>query len=669
MDRLLDRFRRKSRTGAGLLLLWAVLVSALFVWRSTELVGSVAGCLATLGKLALSIYSFWFLGFRLFRRFAQEADPLERSVIEFGLGTATVSLAVFFGGVLGAYQPVWILLAWALVLIGPHRSFLRSLAQNWERLRGAPFDLVAVGALTIVGLLTLFLALAPSTSQDALVYHLAIPAQYVAAGGIEYIPGNFFAQFPQNIEMLFTLGLLVGDDALAKCYHWTLGAAATAAVAALCRTAHARASGVVAAAIFATIPTAALIAGWAYVDLGVVFFTTLSTLCFVRFLKAEHTRYLVLAAIFAGAAAGSKYTAGLQGLLLVGGVVISGRLEHRPTRRVIRDVVLTAGLVGLVACPWWIKNFIYTGNPIFPFAYGLLGGDNWDPQRSQVLAEALAQWGGQRDTLGTLLLPWRVSLSGQFFSIEHFDGVIGCIFLAAAPLLLLSSSLSLTSTVIFTFLVVEAVFWSLMTHQVRFLLPGLALAAALIGAAFPTVIAVGWPRRVARGLLNVTLAFNVLIVAVYFAAHNPLAVVLGVEGRTQYLSREVAGGDYPIFAFIEERLPDDSYILFGSLGNPGFLCKRDYHADAFFENHTLRILLREAQDADALLRAFEAAGYTHFLFRWENVLDPEMRKSDLELEEQQRLVEFLNVHAKLLAQMAGTHLFEIGRSLGPQTTQ
>jgi hypothetical protein len=193
----------------------------------------------------------------------------------------------------------------------------------------------------------------------------------------------------------------------------------------------------------------------------------------------------------------------------------------------------------------------------------------------------------------------------------------------------------------------------------------LALASALAGAALPVLLGAAWQRKAMHVVLRAAILVNVLVIGIHFAAHCPLAVVLGLEPRNRYLEREVPGGDYRVFEYIETSLPRESYILFGSLGNPGFLCKRRYFADAFFENHSLARFLKEAGGPDEVLEAFAARGFTHFLFRWQNVFDPEGKKSDIPLEDQKKLASFLNRHGRLRVQLAGTFLYEIGSGIGP----
>ncbi len=651
------------RLWPGLLVLWCAGVFLLFFRSSSLLVGSCLGSLGTAALLAATAGAFWMTGWRVGRRvirgWADEADPLERSVIELGLG-ALVFIGVWIVlGAAGLFRPwaAWTLLAAAL--IAPRREILKDICGRLSILREMRGSPTLAVILLLAGAMTLVESLAPVASQDALVYHLAVPAQYVEAGGFTRVEGSFFAFFPQNIEMLFTMGLLLKDETLAQGYHWLLGAAASAAVAALARRLHPKASTLLAAAAFATIPTVALIAGWAYVDLGVVFFATLSILCFLRWAGNEERRWLVLSAAFAGAAAGSKYTAGFQGLCVVAGVLLSGVLRRWPAGRTASLSALAAGVTGAVACPWWIRNVLATGNPLYPFCHALFGGTGWDAERANVLSLALGQWGGERGLVETILLPLRLTFSGQFFSEANFDGVIGCVFLLAAPFLVAGLRLSRGHRAVACFALAHAAFWVLTTRQVRFLLPALAPAAALLGASVPVLVPAGWPRACAAAAFNASLAINVLIASLHFAHHNPMKVVLGLETRSAYLQREIPGGDYSVFEHIEGSLPPDSFILLGSLGNPGFLVKRRYRSDAFFENRTLAAILAAAATPDAAHAGLRARGFTHLLFRVENVFDPTGKRSEIPLEDQKKLAAALNRHAKLVCQAGGTLLYEL----------
>lgn len=676
-----------------LLGVWGVGILFLFTDRLPPELRPALHSLSTLGLALLSSYSFWFLGWRLRRRLlprlGDDIGGLDVSLLEIALGIGCVVAATFLVGMFGLYHRA---AAWAIVglpLVGNHQRFLAELLGRVEPLRhpriprSGGFVTLAKLLILAVFVMTLVNSLTPATSQDALVYHLAVPAKYIARGEIHFVEGNFFSAFPQNVDMLFTLGLLLEGDILAKWYHWMLGGLAVFSVAALARRVSppqfSSPSSWLAASLFATIPSVALLAGWAYIDLGVVFFATMSTILFLHFWHWRRTEdtestpagsrtCLLLAAALAGLAAGCKYTAGTQGLILAGTVLALGLLRRRPLRLVAMEAGVVCTVVVVCLAPWLLKNVISTGNPLYPFAFSFFGGVGWDAERASVLSESLAEWGGGRSAWQLLALPWDVSLSGRFFSQANFDGIIGCAFLIGAPILVYGMRLGDRFRITTAFLVLHGLAWIALTHQVRFLLPGLALVSALTAVSVCSLGGV-WNRRLVLVLLSAAMVSNVSVIAKHFASHNALPFVLGLESRDRFLDREVAGGDYRVFRYIEEHLPTSSRVLFGSCGNPGFLCKRPYHSDALFENHTLARFLREVNGPAELYESLAEAGFTHILFRFENVFDPSGQRSEIPLEHQQLLASFLNRHGDIVYTVAGTFLYKIHQSDGRSETE
>ncbi len=679
--------------GGGWIALWAAGVLVTFFACTGDMVAPAAGFAVNAALLALTAYLAILSGFRVVRRFEERLisdpyrwDPLERTVLEFGLGLGALIAALFAMGLLGLYRPRFAVLLLVVLSIGPHRALLSALRRRASELarENGPGGAGAFWwCASAVGLMTLLVGLTPATAQDALAYHLAIPAKYIEHGGMFYLSENFFAQFPGNMETLFTLALLLRGSPLAGAYHWLTGAAAAASVAVLARRlaasgpgADSRTAGLAGFSIFATIPTVALIAGWAYVDLCLVLFTVLSTLAFLRFweMVGEPGRcrmaWLIFSGLFAGLAAGCKYTGGVQGLLIVVGALVEGRLRRRGFLAAVSAGAVAALATGAVASPWWIKSFLWTGNPLFPFLFGVFGGRNWDAERARVLSAFLVNWGqGSGTFLDTILLPWRLTMSARFFSMEAFDGMIGPAFLIGAPMVIWSLVRGGRDAgwpagrdrllVALALCAGHGLLWVSLSRQIRFLLPSLAPAAALIaGSLYGWLPRDRWREAVAAAL-KLGLAFNVALITTYFAAHNPLPVVLGIEPEGRYLRREVPGGDYAVFEFIDQALPRDSYLLFAGSGNPGFLSKRRYHCDPIFENRTLLAILRSGKDADGVHAEFRRRGFTHLLFRWELVFDSSSGGSELSTGGQHLLAAFLNRHARLLARAGSTMLYAV----------
>jgi 4-amino-4-deoxy-L-arabinose transferase-like glycosyltransferase len=705
----------KALLPGALIAAWAVIIAGAFFATTGSIVAPTSGFFLNILFLLLIGYLAHFSGFRVLRALARrlcpaggDGDPLERTAIEFGLGVGLLIAAMFVLGLLGLYQKAVAHGLLLVLLVGRHDIFWAGLRERFrteafERPRGGLLGL----SVALVGGMTLLASLAPVTAQDALVYHLAVPSKYIEAGGIRYIPESFFAQFPGNVEMLFTLALLLRGPSLAGACHWLLGAAAVLSIAALARRLasgfdssirnpqsairNSLKPGLLAAAIFATVPTVAALAGCAYIDLAVVLFEVLSTLAFLRWWEAgessiappgtpPRTGWLVLAGVFAGLAAGTKYTGGAQGLFIAAAALTEGALRRRRAAEAFQAAAIAGLVSAAIASPWWAKNLVYTGNPLFPFLYRIFGGNDWDAGRAEVLSMFLKNWGGASEgLLGFLLLPFTITLSSRFFSMDRFDGMIGPAFLIGVPLVLLAAwkalpggrggkAVSAADTsrapgssphLVIALSIAHGALWLILSRQIRFLLPAIALWAALIEAALPAALEPGKWRAITSLALRLGVAFDVLVIATNFAAHNPVPVVLGLEPEALYLDRELPGGDYAVFAFIEKELPASSRVLFGGLGNPGFLCKRPYHADALFENRTLAEILREGKDPEGVRAEFARRGFTHLLFRWDLVFDPSGRRSEIPVEDQRLLAVSLNRHGSLLVTASGTYLYRL----------
>ncbi len=46
----------------------------------------------------------------------------------------------------------------------------------------------------------------------------------------------------------------------------------------------------------------------------------------------------------------------------------------------IKPLATFAALALLLGGGWYVRNFVQTGNPVYPFAYSIFGGNNWDAQ-------------------------------------------------------------------------------------------------------------------------------------------------------------------------------------------------------------------------------------------------------------------------------------------------
>ncbi|MCI0650242.1 MAG: hypothetical protein L0Z55_00015, partial [Planctomycetes bacterium] len=286
----------------------------------------------------------------------------------------------------------------------------------------------------------------------------------------------------------------------------------------------------------------------------------------------------------------------------------------------------------------------------FPFLYGALGGAGWDAERARLFDEFLAAWGS-----GGWLLPFSVTFDATFFSMERFDGIVGPVFLLGAPLVLLAIARSAAARSTAALALLLAVSWALTTRQVRFLLPALAVFAALLPAGWEA-IASARLRACVRCAVAAAILLSLAPHALLFTSDAPLAYAVGRESAEAACARNFPGGDYALFRDLARAVPPDGKILFAGSGNPIFYCERAFRADSVVENHTLRRLLCDAADPAVAARRFAAEGFTHLLFRQALVFGP---AGDLTDAERTCLAGLLARHGRLELRSNDTVLYRI----------
>ncbi len=249
---------------------------------------------------------------------------------------------------------------------------------------------------------------------DALAYHLADPKLFLLQHRIPNLPTEHHSNFPFTMEMLFTVGLLYNGYALANLFHLLMAALTLAGMIGFCSRTLRPVVGWLSAVIFFTTPMVLWESSVAYIDVGLACFTTLSAFAAVsasgeekekrRKGEKEKRRYeiregepssfilhpssfLMLSGLLMGFALGMKYLAlvpfGLTVLLLL--------LARVPARRVLLFVAVAA----LVGSPWYIKNAVVMGNPVYPFVTKVF------PHSRYWSADRAAAYQTEQDKFGT----------------------------------------------------------------------------------------------------------------------------------------------------------------------------------------------------------------------------------------------------------------------------
>ena len=615
--------------------------AVLFAWRvvfperSLEAVGwrAVSDAAFSLGLLALVLFLSWALGRSLIGLFVT-IDDLEGAdgwVLQIGAGLGALGVLIMLLGLVGLFRPAAFVIlltaasiassrAWTPVFQALGRLPVRALRSARE---AGPLGIVTLAAGGAIAILALVQALTPPWDYDGLMYHLQGPRLYLEAGRILLTPDVWQANGPMLGEMLYGLGLAFGSASFSRLLHLSVAlllAAATAGVAG--RHLGGRA-GWIAGAILLGIPIYPIWGSLAFADIFLALFEWLAVSCLLRWTFEGNRRWLYLSGVLMGFALGSKYLALGTAPLLLLWIVVHSRRQGAPA-------ALANGLAFLVPAvvlsgPWFLKNWAWAGNPIYPFVFG---GPEWDPTRLSHLMAYLGSFGTGRSLADYLLLPWNVYAQhvrfGTFMTTIELPSLIFPLavlfpFFSPSPSLRPLTWLGLGLFVV----------WAAGSQQIRFLLPIFPVAAVLTAS----VLIRWWRGLEARVGLRIlvpalliggiasTLAYQVI----FLGNTRPLAVVIGRESKDSFLQRNVY--DYPALRYVQHELPAGSKVRMLWDGQ-GYYCDERCFPDA--DQSRWMQLVEISTDGGAALDRLAAEGFTHVLVDYEGVSfmlthDPEGR--------------------------------------------
>jgi 4-amino-4-deoxy-L-arabinose transferase-like glycosyltransferase len=238
--------------------------------------------------------------------------------------------------------------------------------------RWKPVQLMLLTAIAATIACILILAAVPPVSRDALTHHLAVPKLWIQNGGMVELPHLYFSYFPMNLDLLYAIPLLWGNDILPKYIHFGFALLTALLIYHHLRRELDRSFSLFGALLFLALPVIVKLSVTVYVDLGLIFFSTSSLLLLIRWMhRHHHTGTLLLAGLCCGLAIGAKIN-GLLCLFLLTPLVPLIYLRSAQRSRFfqfksIGNMFLFLIMALLVFSPWALRNYRWTGNPIHPF--------------------------------------------------------------------------------------------------------------------------------------------------------------------------------------------------------------------------------------------------------------------------------------------------------------
>ncbi len=426
-------------------------------------------------------------------------------------------------------------------------------------------------------------ALMPPHEWDEVAYHLTLAKLYVDAHRIIYVPFIVHSNWPMNSEMLFSIALLFGSDLAPHLLILSTALLAAWGLLIVGRRWFDDRVGIVAAALFLAVPLVKRLAGTGLIDVAMGMYVLAALVVFEHWRTSQRRTWLVLCGVLCGFAAGSKIMGGAFPLLF-GLLVLAVVLRQRPHNfKAALGYGTLFGATGLlVVGPWYLRSWLFTGNPIYPFAFSIFGGRNWDALGDEYHTNSLFQiWALQipHTPLGLLQSFWyMITQPEKLGDYRGGIGVIGPVGAVCAALLAWRGPRMLHWA-----LLVSGGFYLLwfafVSPQLRFLLPIVPLLVLAAAYAFVWVYSHVRVHTVQFALSGM---FILLLVQQWpwvdtgerglLASHWPY--ITGQMSREAWLDTQI--DSMPLFRYANTELPEDARILLLPYENRSYYLDRSY---------------------------------------------------------------------------------------------
>ena len=525
---------------------------------------------------------------------------------------------------------------------------------------------ILAGLLTLLIASIIILSWVPPVSRDALTHHLAVPKLYLKHGGMYEIPSIGFSYYPMNLDLLYMVPLYFGNDIIPKFIHFMFALLTGWLIYSYVRKRLDTGWALLGALFFLSLPIIVKLSITVYVDLGLVFFSTASIMCLLKWIEDRfRCRWLVFSAVFCGLALGTKY----NGLIVLFIIAVSlPPVYILETKKKLGKEKLNNGekfrnhhwkaagygtiffLVALVIfSPWMIRNYSWKQNPIYPLYNKLFNppkdlsseslNENTDDanlsRQAQMSKKSSPRWGPfalrkliyNESWWQIALIPVRIFFQGQDDNPKYFDGRLNP-FLFLLPLVAFFQlksdppAIRTDKKILGFFTILFILYAFLQTDmRIRYIAPTIPplVILAVYGLNNLTALAAGrWARApgwLVPGctvlLATFMLSVNTAYIIKQFDYVDPFSYIGGKISRNEYIARYRP--EYKAFQYANGNLPDDVKVLALFLGN------RSYYSDRelIFGDNLFKKIVKKSNSSDMMRAEIQRLGITHLLIRYD----------------------------------------------------
>lgn len=460
--------------------------------------------------------------------------------------------------------------------------------------------------------------------RDEILYHLAVPKFWLHNGLVNPDFSHFF-YYPSLVFFFNYMALLFSFPILSHIFHLSFLIFTVFLV--YCASDNKTIAQYI-ILIILTLQPVIRFSYVAYADFYLLFFVTASLLLIKRWYEGGNDFNLYLSAITCGLGLNAKYNMLVVALVLYILVFWLSYLKFRSIRKSIFNTVSYKLLSILLFFPLLLKNYLLTGNPIYPLFNSLFIVNN------QFAFENVSHFIFRRffynESLWQILLnPIMVFFYGKENTFQFFDGVLNPIF-AILPIIVVFLAkkkeyyIYLVCGWFYNYLVLF-----LEPVQARFLLPSLPFFIIVIG---------DWLSKFRFSDKKIILLFLPFLLFNLFFGYKHILdkdkwqYIGGKITKHEFLSKK--NPDYTSIKFINEKTAKNSKIFFIFSGQKTYYLERDFIYDSYNDGMLFKRFMEGVNNERDLLEKLKTERITHLFIRqdlFESYVAENFNENDLDI--------------------------------------